>query len=217
MRHSGIEVMEQARWRTDPFPHAVIDGLWRDEVLYAAQAEFPYPDDDRWRMYADPEEHGKKAIDDPEQWGPAVEYFFEIANGDGFVYLLQHLTGIENLTSDPLGGGLHETGEGGKLGMHRDFNYHPDGRVRRINLLTYLNDDWDCAWGGCLYLGADRGIRIKPMFNRTVLFECGPESWHGHPDPIVGPHLRRSLATYYYTPPGSIDLGESHSTVYRRD
>ena len=215
--HSGIEVMGQAKWRQDPFPHAVIDGLFDPDLLRAAQAEFPPPDDIRWRTYADPEEQGKKAIDDPQHWGSAITDFFEVANGDGLTYLISCLTGIQDLTADPLGGGLHETGEGGRLGMHRDFNYHPDGRVRRINLLTYLNDSWDCSWGGCLYLGADRTVTVEPVFNRTVLFECGPESWHGHPDPVTGNHLRQSLATYYYTPPGSLDLGDSHSTIYRRD
>jgi len=214
---SVISAMEGAEWVTDPFPHAVIDGLWGDDLLVLARNEFDSVQPHQWRTYGDPEEYGKKALDDPAQWGGAVSAFFDAANGDGFVFLLQRLTGIENLTGDPLGGGMHETGEHGRLGIHRDFNYHPDGRVRRVNLLTYLNDEWDCGWGGCLYLGADRKIRVEPVFNRTVLFECGPESWHGHPEPVVGDHLRRSLATYYYTPAGSIDLGEGHSTIYRRD
>lgn len=204
-------------WLTTPFPHAVIDGLWDNDLLRACLAEFDLIRPHQWRTYADPEERGKKALDDPAQWGPAVQEFFALANGPQVVARIADLTGISNLTGDPLGGGMHETGTDGRLGMHRDFNYHPDGRVRRINLLTYLNPVWDCVWGGCLYLGADRGVTVEPVFNRTVLFECGPESWHGHPDPVVGNHLRRSLATYYYTPPGSLDLGESHSTIYRRD
>ena len=217
MTRCGIEDVTRAEWKTDPFPHAVIDGLWDPEMLRVARGEFPLPTDLRWRTYQDPEEWGKKAIDDPQHWGPGVQEFFKVTSSDGFVLWLQELTGIQDLSSDPLGGGLHETGEGGRLGMHRDFNYHPDGRVRRINLLTYLNEEWDCTWGGCLYLGADRDVTVSPVFNRTALFECGPESWHGHPDPVAGDHLRQSLATYYYTPPGSLDLGAGHTTIYRRD
>lgn len=204
---------DPGNWLTEPFPHAVLDDLWNPDLLYAVRSEFKYAS--AWKTYADPEEQGKKAIDDPGQWGDYSRLFFEQANG--LCEDIAFLTGIKDLTADPLGGGLHETGEGGKLGMHVDFNYHPDGRVRRVNLLTYLNDEWDCAWGGCLLLGEDRDIAVKPVFNRTVLFECSNESWHGHPDPIVGDHLRQSLATYYYTPPGSLDLGEAHTTIYRRD
>lgn len=213
--HYDEGLFHPIRWRKEPFPHTIIDGLWDPHLLSEARKEFPVSHDPRWRTYADPEERGKKAIDDPVQWGPYTREFFRVANG--LCDDITTMTGIEDLTADPLGGGMHETGEGGKLGMHVDFNYHPDGRVRRINLLTYLNWNWDCSWGGCLYLGADRGICVEPLFNRTVLFECGPDSWHGHPDPVVGAHLRRSLATYYYTPPGSIDLGDAHSTIYRRD
>jgi hypothetical protein len=205
------------KWLTDPFPHAVIDGLWDDDLLLACRREFAYVQPSQWKTYADPEERGKKAIDDPGQWGSAVRTFFDLANGEEFVSRLQRLTGIADLSGDPLGGGMHETGEDGRLGMHVDFNYHPDGRVRRVNLLTYLNDGWDCAWGGCLYLGEDRGISIEPVFNRTVLFECSNESWHGHPDPVAPGRLRQSLATYYYTPAGSLDLGDAHTTIYRRD
>jgi hypothetical protein len=208
--------MMEAEWKTVPFPHAVIDGLWDDDLLHACRKEFYGVDPSQWRTYADPEERGKRALDDPGQWGPAVHAFFRTANEDLTAGIMR-LTGIEDLTADPLGGGMHETGQGGRLGMHRDFNYHPDGRVRRVNLLTYLNPVWDCAWGGCLYLGLDRSVVVEPVFNRTVLFECGPESWHGHPDPVIGQHLRQSLATYYYTPPGSLDLGDAHTTIYRRD
>jgi hypothetical protein len=209
------DLLAPENWRADPFPHAVVDGLWNDDLLEAARREFPEPDSMSWKTYADPEERGKKAIDDPGWWGPAVTEFFRHANG--LAQALTAMTGIADLTSDPLGGGMHETGEGGRLGMHVDFNYHPDGRVRRLNLLTYLNHTWHCDWGGCLYLGADRGVAVEPRWNRTVLFECGNASWHGHPDPVTDGHLRRSLATYYYTPPGSVDLGEAHTTIYRRD
>lgn len=212
------EMFSRETWETSPFPHAVIDGLWPPDLLRAARAEFPPHHDPRWLTYGDPEEAGKQAIDAPEHWGPATHEFFDWTASEGFRAALTAFTGIEALSSDEVGGGMHETGEGGRLGMHRDFNYNPrTGAPRRLNLLTYLNDEWDCGWGGCLYLGEDRGVVVEPLFNRTVLFECGPASWHGHPDPIVGQHLRQSLATYYYTPPGSVDLGDAHSTVYRRD
>lgn len=205
-------------WKRDPFPHTVIDGLWEPWFLRNILEEFPAADDSRWQTYADPEEVGKKALDNPEFWGPNTTEFFALTSTKQFHDGLSTLTGIDGLWNDAVGGGLHETGTGGKLGMHVDFNYHPGNNwVRRLNMLVFLNDTWGCEWGGCLYLGEDRGIQITPLFNRTVIFECSNESWHGHPDPIRGDHLRRSLATYFYTAPGSIDLGDAHTTIYRRD
>lgn len=202
-------------WITDPFPHAVIDDLWDPSDLQVAAAEFPAPHDPRWQTYTDPEEQGKRAAG-ADAWGPAVRAFFETTSSPTFTSYLTALTGIADLHADTLGGGMHETGEGGKLGMHVDFNLHPvTGWPRRLNLLVFLNEEWDCDWGGCLYLGADRQITVEPVFNRTVIFECSDASWHGHPHPITGAYLRRSLAAYYYTETGPI--GTAHDTIYRRD
>src|SRR3546814_2937191 len=114
---------------------------------------------------------------------------------------LEELTGMEGLTADALGGGLHMTGTGGRLDMHVDFNVHPDGqRLRRLNVLTFLARDWDTAWGGVLYLGENQEVEVVTAWNRMVIFACSDVSWHGQPEPDVGDHWRKSLACYYYTP-----------------
>ena len=46
-------------WQSDPFPHAVIDGMWPQALLLAAAAEFPPPDDARWESAPGPREGGK--------------------------------------------------------------------------------------------------------------------------------------------------------------
>ena len=48
------------------------------------------------------------------------------------------------LIGDPylIGGGLHETKNGGFLKIHSDFYFHQNLKIdRRLNLLLYLNDD----------------------------------------------------------------------------
>jgi hypothetical protein len=196
-----------------PFPHAVVDGLWDPDQLRACAAEFPPADDPRWATYPDPKEYGKRA-GDSRMWGPATKAFFEQARSAETCRLLEEWTGIGPLTADDLGGGMHMTGEGGRLALHRDFNRHPSLPLeRRLNLLVFLNEVWEREWGGVLYLGAGREVAVEPLFGRTVLFACGPESWHGHPDPIVGEHWRRSLAVYFYAPLRA-GTAPSHSTVW---
>jgi hypothetical protein len=196
-----------------PFRHLVIDGLWPDDLLAVCAAEFPPGGDPRWLTYPDPKEYGKRA-GDSRMWGPATRSFFEQARSPETCAVLERLSGIGPLTPDDVGGGMHMTGEGGRLAMHRDFNRHPSLPLeRRINVLTFLNEEWDAAWGGVLYLGADREVAVEPLFNRTVIFACGPESWHGHPEPIVGNHWRKSLALYMYAPLRP-ETGEAHTTVW---
>ncbi|MFD9223829.1 2OG-Fe(II) oxygenase [Streptomyces sp. NPDC060064] len=198
----------------EPFPHLVVDGLWPNSLLAAIDAEFPAANDPRWITYPDEKERGKKA-GDSYMWGPATRGFFDAARGDEACAMLELLTGIGPLTADDIGGGMHETGEGGRLDMHVDFNVHPTLPLeRRLNMLVFLSRDWDPAWGGVLYLGKDREVEVVPAWNRTVIFATGERSWHGHPDPVVGEHLRRSLACYYYAPLRP-ETAEAHSTVWR--
>jgi hypothetical protein len=197
----------------DPFPHAVLDDLWDPDQLRACAAEFPPGHDPRWTTYPDPKEYGKRA-GDSRMWGPATKQFFEQARSAAVCRQLEEWTGIAPLTADDLGGGMHMTGEGGRLALHRDFNLHPTLPLeRRLNLLVFLNEEWEREWGGVLYLGAEREVEVLPLFNRTVLFACGPESWHGHPEPIVGEHWRRSLAVYYYAPLRE-ETAPGHTTIW---
>jgi len=81
------------------------------------------------------------------------------------------------LIPDPYleGGGMHCIGTGGFRKVHTDFNWHRKLRLhRRLNLLVYLNDDWNEEWGGDLELRDDRVSRcerrIAPIFNRNGRF-----------------------------------------------
>lgn len=197
----------------EPFPHLVVDNLWPDSLLTAIDAEFPPADDHRWITYPDAKERGKKA-GDRRMWGEATRGFFDAARSPDACTMLELLTGIEPLTADDVGGGMHETGEGGRLAMHVDFNVHPTLPLeRRLNMLVFLSRDWDPAWGGTLYLGEQREVSVVPAWNRTVIFATGETSWHGHPEPVIGDHLRRSLACYYYAPLRA-ETASAHSTVW---
>lgn len=194
--------------RAEPFPHVVIDELLDRDMLRALLPGFPdltgrrffNRDQERFKYQAGPEdiENG------------ALRALVEALNGPAFLGFLEALTGIDGLVPDPhyLGGGLHETRSGGHLSVHADFNIHPLMKLeRRLNLLLYLNDDWDEAWGGDLELW-DRAmtacrIRVAPTLGRAVIFNTDADSYHGHPEPLACPpeRARRSIATYYYTVP----------------
>jgi hypothetical protein len=76
---------------------------------------------------------------------------------------------------------------------------------RRVNLLIYLNEDWQDAYGGHFELWeTDMSrpvVKIAPLFNRIAMFSTTGVSWHGHPDPLTCPdnRSRKSIALYYYS------------------
>ena len=206
-----------------PFPHFVEDGLFDPSILERVAAEFEAMDRGGWN-HTDTGHERKWSTDDVRRLGPFTSALIAQLNAGPFVGFLEEMTGIDGLVPDPhlRGGGLHEIRSGGLLGVHADFNVHPRLKLyRRLNLLIYLNQDWQESWGGALELWDRNGQRcvraIQPVFNRTVLFDTSNFSYHGHPHPLGCPpdRFRRSVALYYYSLecPAEADR-ESHGTLF---
>jgi hypothetical protein len=215
----------------NPFPHICLDNVFPDEVLNNVLQEFPGVDNAHWQRFQNAQEL-KLALKDESNYGAFTRQFINSLNSRPFLKFLEELTGIHGLIPDPYleGGGLHQIVRGGLLKIHADFNKHPITKLdRRLNVLIYLNKDWEESYGGYFELW-DRKmekaeVKILPLFNRMAIFSTTSYSYHGHPDPLNCPEdrTRKSIALYYYTngrPEEEIDptLG-SHSTLFkiRRD
>jgi Rps23 Pro-64 3,4-dihydroxylase Tpa1-like proline 4-hydroxylase len=137
---------------------------------------------------------------------------------------LEYITGIPRLVADEKldGGGMHLTGPGGRLDVHVDFNYLEGQKLhRRLNILVYLNPNWNETWGGNIELW-DRDVKNRahsfpPVLNRCVVFETNNISYHGVSPVSCPPEIaRRSFAAYYYTREAPAGWqGEMHSTIFR--
>lgn len=169
----------------------------------------------------------KSASNTIDLWEQKTRDFFNHLNSKQFLDVLSSLTGIPELVPDHTlqGGGLHKIERGGFLGIHTDFVKHPKlDLYRRLNLLIYLNKDWDKSWGGELELweGDSTPTRkvasIPPKYNTSVIFKTTDKSWHGHPTPLMCPPetSRKSIALYYYTKEKP-DFTISTNTVYDKE
>jgi len=209
----------------EPVPNIYFEDFFNPEFLNEVLAEFPDLSNRNAIHYENPFE--KKFAGRGEQdFGPATREFMHFLNSEPFLQFLQQLTGIEELLiSDPyyIGGGQHEIKQGGLLKIHVDFNKHPKmGLDRRLNVLVYLNKDWQEEYGGHFELWNDKMDtcvkKILPKFNTLALFSTNHISYHGHPDPLNCPeHMsRKSLALYYYTNgrPQHEVQNHSHSTLF---
>lgn len=194
----------------DPFPHIVIDGLFDAATLREVTAEVPSPltEEGLFHLEVKHLQENKFAFRDVARMGPKSLRLIHYLSAKPFVEYLSTVTGIPGLVPDPYlwGAGFHQILRGGRLAVHADFNTHPQMKLyRRLNVLVYLNEDWDPAWGGDLELWTvdmDRcAQKVAPVFNRMVVFSTTDTSYHGHPDPLDCPPgvVRRSLALYYYT------------------
>lgn len=195
---------------TEPFRHVVVDGWWDAELLAAVVGEFPDPDAPGWRRYENGLE--RKLEGPPGLWGPWTRDL--IAEIGARTPLLEEAFGIPDLQMETVGGGYHCIAPGGYLKVHHDFNRSPrTGRHRRLNLLIYLNEDWQDPGGHLQLWDADGPVvDVSPEFNRTVVFETSDHSWHGHP--VGAQRWRRSVAAYFFTDAAPDGYTADHSTVW---
>ncbi len=209
----------------EPFPHIAIENFLTGDAAERAYDEIVASEVPREKINYST--YLKYRQSDRSKIGPAVGAVIDDLNSPRFVDFLERLTGISGLIVDPTleGGGIHRIGTGGYLKMHTDFNVHRiSGMCRRLNILLYLNPDWDPEWGGAIELWekdmSRRGAAYEPVWNRAVIFSTTDESYHGHPDPLTSPEgvFRNSIALYYYTkdlPAAGYKFDRSEMTNYQ--
>ncbi len=215
----NAEAQRMVFLNASPVEHIVIDDFCNAKALRGALCRIPDPlltgtTKSRDYMFA----KNKFEKSDFEQLCPVfAELKVELLSAR-FAAWISGLTG-EDMFIDPTfhGGGLHQGGIDSFLDMHVDFNYHPVNPTwrRDINLLLYLNEGWQRAYGGHLKLADGRldvpiPELIEPLFNRAVIMLTRDYTLHGY-DPIAFPigSYRRSIAAYGYTQMAQEGMGRT--------
>lgn len=192
-----------------PFPNIYFDNFFNSDLLREVITELPELGTEKNDIhYANPNEN-KYASKGEHRFGPKTKAFLHFLNSQPFLEFLQELTGIEEtLIPDPYyeGGGFHQIKPGGFLKIHVDFHRHKTMHLdRRLNILVYLNENWEESYGGHFELwekDMSKCVKkIAPIFNRMAMFSTTGNSYHGHPNELTCPpdRTRRSIALYYYT------------------
>lgn len=204
-----------------PFHYIGIDDFLPLEIVQNVRA-------DALSVHEKPPEYSSaqerlKASYNPDQLPEYTRQVFIALNSLSFIRFLEEMTGIQGLIADPYfkGGGIHRTNNGGYLGIHADFNYHKQMNLeRRLNVLVYLNPDWQAEYGGSFEIWTDdmkeQVASYPAIMNRMCCFSTSSTSMHGNPEPVNHPEgdPRLSIALYYYTATwtgGKV----SHSTLFR--
>lgn len=210
------------------FPHVVIDDFLDPAACQALLDAFPGYE----AKHATNElgEVGRKAVREQVRGlGPSFAALDDTVRSEDFTQLMSRITGIPDLLYDAeyVGGGTHDNLNGTELDVHVDFNYHPrTDWHRRLNLILFLNPEWEASWGGCLSLHRnpwspeqDEHVSVVPVMNRAVLFETSERSWHGFTKITLpedeAERSRKSFALYFYTLDRPADeTAPAHATVY---
>jgi hypothetical protein len=202
---ANLGALQQAFAAASPFEHLVFDHFLEPESLAAVIAAIGQPDlNKKSSDYI----FAKNKFEDPdfsEKPRVLIELRDELLS-ERFARILSTIYG-KPLFVDPsfLGGGIHQGGEGSYLDMHADFSRHPANKewLRELNILLYLNEAYQDAWGGhldLLHSETQQRAAIAPVANRLVLMLTKGHTLHGY-KPINFPpgRFRTSLAGYAYS------------------
>lgn len=225
---AGADASRERFLAARPFRHCVVEGFFAPAFADALLAEFPAFERGN-ALNEDGVAAGKSTVERIRSLGGRWAALDACIQSPAFLGLVGRMTGIDGLLYDPhyFGGGTHDNRDGQSLDVHIDFNRHPaTGWHRRLNLIVYLNREWEDGWGGELELhrdpydpDTDEVVAIAPLFNRCVVFETTEHSWHGFPPIRLPPGRealgRRSVALYFYTRERpAAETAAAHSTVY---
>lgn len=178
-----------------------IDDLLADDVARAIAAAFPDGGQMRLMDSFREKKFTSKAYD---RFAPVLGDVTFAFQDPRIVEVVEEITGISEQVPDSLlyAGGLSAMGQGHFLGAHID-NSHDASRqyYRTLNLLYYVTPDWEEANGGNLQLWdrrVSRNVTIHSRFNRLVLMETTPWSWHSVNEVRVD-GLRKCVSNYYFS------------------
>jgi len=205
----------------EPYNHICIDNFLPESILERVcedLADMPQAE----ASFSRAQENLKSSYI-PERLPDFTKNLFYAFNSRPFILFLEEMTGINGLIPDPYytGAGIHKTLNGGHLDIHADFNLHKQMQVeRRLNVLIYLNKNWEKEWGGSFEIWSNDMSRKEasfvPQFNRMVCFSTGSDTFHGNPEPVNHPdgEARQSIALYYYTATWD-DTRKEHTTLFK--
>lgn len=192
----------------EPYPHIVIDDLFAPEILDRIVTEFPSSNNRDWHIW-DTKHELKTTSKGIDGLSTFTQLFCLWLSSSEFITEIKNITGLNNICADPMyhGAGLHEMYRDGWLEIHADYTKHYSlPMMRRLNLITYLNRDWEDAWGGELelwdYQDKNRKVSYAPYFNRTIIFPTTDKTLHGVPNKLSCPPncTRKLISIYYWTP-----------------
>jgi len=213
--------------KTEPYDHIIINNFIGDDYYEKIQSSFPKEPNEMWWTYNTPLEV-KYTYDNLEEFNPEIKNVFYALSHERIINKLKTLFSIPNLEHDPYchGAGLHMHPRYGRLNMHLDYEVHPiTNKQRRLNIIFYLNDEWNEAWNGDTQLWnsdmTECVIQSYPKPNTAIIFVTTEQSWHGVPKIINCPPdvYRKTIAFYYVSDiqnKSNLDKKGAESDGYRK-
>lgn len=145
----AIKKIAQSFRAAKPYPYIMLDNFLTEDFAASLHDNFPTPEslDIHYKGLNEKKSEGA----DFTKFHPSFMEMKQLQNSPEFTHWMEQVTGIDGLfiTDDNMGMGIHQGSKGSFLDIHVDFNIHPTKNVhRRLNMLVYLNKDWQDEYKG---------------------------------------------------------------------
>ncbi|WP_245667214.1 2OG-Fe(II) oxygenase [Leptospira tipperaryensis] len=181
--------------------YCFLENLLPEEIANRIQTVFPKKHEMRLMDSFREKKYTSKNFD---QFDPILKDITFAIQDKRVIQLVEEITGIIAQRPDPslYAGGLSLMVKGNFLNPHID-NSHEMTRTmyRTLNLLYYVNPNWSLEKGGNLELWdprVKRSVTVESKFNRLVMMETNPWSWHSV-SPIKVNENRICVSNYYFS------------------
>ncbi|MEQ8352773.1 MAG: 2OG-Fe(II) oxygenase [Leptospiraceae bacterium] len=178
-----------------------LDGLLPEESALEIYHAFPAADRMRFMNSTKEQKYTSKDFDGFNLI--LKEITFAIQSPE-VIRIIEEITGIPDQEADETlyAGGLSLMSQGNFLNPHIDNSHDMSRqRYRTLNLLYYTTPHWKVENGGNLELW-DRSVKnnvvIHSRFNRLVLMETNPWSWHSV-SKVSAEGQRTCVSNYYFS------------------
>ena len=154
-----------------------------------------------------------------ERSSQLIQNLTQAMQNEAVIRCIEAITGIPNQQRDPMphAGGVTTIPQGGFIQPHLD-NSHDVGKTlyRTLNLLYYVSPNWALENGGHLELwneDVDFAVEIPCLFNRLVVMETTPRSWHSV-NRVKSRAARCCVFNYYFSAQSPEPHEFSHATAF---
>ena len=182
--------------------HFIVDNLIPETKAYEVYNAFPR--DGKGFFSRETFRESKRNSADLSSLDPILTNITFAFQDPAMVNMISEITSFNKLKPDPklYAGGLSMMFENDYLNPHID-NSHDSSRnlYRRLNLLYYVNPNWQLSNGGNFELwNEDRTIpkTLVSNFNRLVVMETNKKSWHSV-SPVKVKQPRCCVSNYYFS------------------
>tara|TARA_X000000368_G_scaffold390475_1_gene353722 strand:- start:11414 stop:12220 length:807 start_codon:yes stop_codon:yes gene_type:complete len=182
--------------------YLIVDDLLPEDLCNSIHSKFPSLDSMRFMNSFREKKYTTKNLSQSDSILRDITFAFQDVR---VVALIESITSIRNQVPDDslYAGGLSTMTFNNYLMPHLDNSHNEERSLyRTLNLLYYVTPNWKIEYGGNLQLWDSKvmkNVTIHSKFNRLVLMETNPSSWHSV-DKVNTDGERSCVSNYYFSP-----------------